>query len=583
MKKFEPDVGGDLRVDCESKLAALVSNTSAIEKMSAERSKEFADVFYEVLLLPQKLMSTSEQHLAKAFDFLIRDDEHLALVRLLLSRHSMAGPRSEVLASFARSYGQRLVDGLSSDATAGAGMWIAALLLRKHLPTSVVTAKLAEYHRRAIEDYDAEQALLLYNTMFNRDSFKENVAELAAALPSLDWVEQWKRHGLKKLRIFLYYWPDYASTSTLVRLLDHLSIGEETRQNDIDYLDFKSTLKSIVAGKPVASSRIPGAALHGNGRRIAGVIEQYGLRRIGLGGRRPRVAICVSGQLRGYGAALASWRKHLLPGVDADFYVHAWKQIGRAGSEPHRRFLPFAGDEFTKAYREQCMRMEYPEFVRHYPSLFTSLATSGNATEAQLQHAYSTDKVVLEDDTAGEFAGWSNARKMHYKIDRVQGLVDASKKDYDLVLRIRPDKAMRLMAGSWSDMRRVLGDGKSLLADLAMGVHYGNLMIGDQVACGTPSAMRIYSSAFTDLVELEEKGVESSASLFRGHVSLARQCFINDIAVGKFAALYGGLLGATPLSSREIEKELQQDSAGRSNAVDQLLLSAVRRDISNVR
>ncbi|MFA9370033.1 hypothetical protein V3G68_25695, partial [Escherichia coli] len=58
------------------------------------------------------------------------------------------------------------------------------------------------------------------------------------------------------------------------------------------------------------------------------------------GQRKLRVAICVSGQLRGYTNALRSWRSNLLRGVDYDLFVDSWERIGRSGAEPFRSVLP---------------------------------------------------------------------------------------------------------------------------------------------------------------------------------------------------------------------------------------------------
>ncbi|QHI96551.1 hypothetical protein GT347_00180 [Xylophilus rhododendri] len=538
-----------------------------------------AEVFFDVLRLPGPRAPAAQAQLELAFDHLIADGQHLALHRLLLARHS-ADARSGVLEAVAKDFAGRLLAKAAETPAPGTGILVALLLLRSELGAAAPMERVPQWHRQAMAGFDAEQSLLLYNTMFGQRHFLRNVAELKQALPELDWVAQWRQHGLKKLQTYLFYWPRGADASRLAELLEFLQKDGNRPAPDVNFDDFVDVVRRVLQTGQAGGEENPGAALHRNTSRVLAVAREYGLRRLGLGGRRLRLAISISGQLRGYVPALASWRKHLLPGVAADFYVHAWKQVGRSGSEPFRRFLPFEGEAFLAAYREQCMKMGYPDFVARYPGLFKTLSASGETSEAHLSAVYGTDKVVLEDDADARFAGWSNSRKMHYKIGQAQSLIDASGREYDLVLRIRPDKAMRLLTGSWADMLGVVGDGKHLLADGAMGMHYGNLMIGDQVALGTPAAMRSYAAAYADAIALEGQGLVSANTFLRGHVSLARQCFLHQIGVGKFPALFGGLLGAAPLSSREIQQELDRDAQGRSDPVDRILLAAVARDLA---
>jgi hypothetical protein len=410
----------------------------------------------------------------------------------------------------------------------------------------------------------------------------QNVLELRAELKQLDWIQQWREHGAKKLQIFLYHWPEEGDTSKLQPLLELISSEIRTQENSAALADIFDILSRIIRDSKNGIDQDPSAELHRNGRRLWAVIQQYGLRPVGMGGRRPRIAICVSGQLRGYLPALASWRKHLLPGLDATFYLHTWKQTGRSGTEPYRRFLPFEGKHFLQCYREQCLKMGHGNFVRRYPHLFKELSESSEITEPYLAALYETNQVVVEDETSPEFTGWSNSRKMHYKIDRAQSLVEKSGHEYDMILRIRPDKAMRLMLGTWDSMAGLLRGGTRILADMAMGVHYGNLMMGDQFALGTPDSMRIYSATHADAIELEKRGRIEVNAFLKGHVSLARQCFLNGVSVGKFPAKFGGLLGATPLSSKEIQICLAKDAEGRSDPIDRMLMEAVAKDIASL-
>ena len=566
--------------DPRTTLLSMAKVIDAREGASTLDPKILAQAFLDALRISESRSADIQAALNSAFDHLLEDDHHLALQRLLLARHSSEGANGTALSSVAEAFGPRLMACATRQGSPAKGVLVALLLLRSKLPRTPTIDSLPAWHRQAIDNFDAEETLLLYNTMFGQRSFLANVAELRAALPTLDWLGQWHRHGGKKLNTLLYHWPAQADSTRLRPLLDFLENPADTVDATVYRDDVAALLRHILQTGRVGPDHEPGAHLHRNASRLWAVAQNYGLRRAGLGGRRPRIALCVSGQLRGYESTLNTWRKHLLPGVDADIYVHAWSHVGRANSEPFRRLLPFEGDAFQQSYREQCLKMGYGIFKLHYPQLFAKLAQSGEVTKAHISGVYGTDQVVLDDESDPAFEGWSNSRKMHYKIGQAQALVDRSGREYDMVLRIRPDKAVRLLMGTWADMARVVDDGSHLLADMAMGVHYGSLMIGDQVALATPVAMRIYGATYADALDLERRGRVDANTFLRGHASLGRQCALNRLGVGKFPALFGGLTGASPLTSTEIQAQLALDAEGRVDAVDQALLAAVGRDLA---
>ena len=297
---------------------------------------------------------------------------------------------------------------------------------------------------------------------------------------------------------------------------------------------------------------------------------------LNTGQRRVRVAVCVSGQLRGYKAALASWRRTLLAHVDAHFFVHSWQKVGRADAQPFRHTLPFEGQAFTEAYRQAALAEGYDAMRARYPALFTRLFESGLADEAELEALYQTDHVVLDDETAEPFAGFSNQEKMHYKIHAADRLArDAGA--FDLHMRIRPDLAIRMGALDWRDIRAACTAGPLLFADGAPGVHYGNLMIGDQCAIAAPEVMDIYAGTWERFPAIAQAGIAGCPDAFTGHVSLAITTWLHGVTVRKVPARFGTLQEATPMALSEIAEALEADSRG--DAIDKRLLDAARSGI----
>jgi hypothetical protein len=334
-----------------------------------------------------------------------------------------------------------------------------------------------------------------------------------------------------------------------------------------------------LSGKRVAGRR---RRMEGKAYQAAQVLKNKAMARFGRAlsiRRRPRVAVCVSGQLRGYRYAVETWKKHFFPGVDCDTYVHCWENIGHSEAQPTRAQLPFEGEEFVKAYRKQCMELGFEVVKGRYPRLFGALSTGAIADLAELRSLYGTEFVVIENDRAPRFSGWSNSRKMHYKIHACSELALGQGKDYDLVLRIRPDKPMRYFGFGWPDVIRRCRSEPLIFSETAMGLHYGHPAMGDQVALGAPEAMRVYASTYEIYPGLTPHGLFNFPAELAGHTSLAYVCWLHGIRVEKLPVKWEWLREPKALSMATILETVGQDAAGRNDVWDQAVLGAIRDDV----
>jgi hypothetical protein len=294
--------------------------------------------------------------------------------------------------------------------------------------------------------------------------------------------------------------------------------------------------------------------------------------------RRLRVAVCVSGQLRGYEKALASWRASLLQDVDATFFVHSWQNIGMSDAQPFRYVLPFSGQHFVQAYKELAVAEGYQAMRARYPVLFGRLATSARADPEKLKALYGTEHVVLDDEASADFAGFSNQQKMHYKIHAADQMAQTAD-DFDLHMRIRPDLETRFTAFDWHDLLEATMTRPVLFSEKKAGLHYGNLMIGDQFAVSSPATMQLYAGTWTHFPAFAAAGLAQCPTDFAGHVSLALTCWISGISVEKVPVKFGQLVDARPLPSREILDALDAD--GADDAATRKLRDAVLKDLSS--
>lgn len=292
--------------------------------------------------------------------------------------------------------------------------------------------------------------------------------------------------------------------------------------------------------------------------------------------RKPKIGICLSGQLRGYETALATWKARLLPLIEAHVFIHSWYDIGRSGAQPFRKVLPFEGEAFTAAYREIAVALGFEEMQKRYPTLFTRLAEGGRVSEDSLSETYGTEQVVLEDDKASPFSDFSNQQKMHYKIHAADALA-RSAGDFDLLMRIRPDLSLREIGFSWRDLLAVAQSSPVLFAEKGYGVHYGGLLIGDQFAIAAPEIMQTYADTWLSFPKLATMGFAKMPAHFTGHVSLAQTCWLNGIDVVRAPIRFGELNEARRLPLADSIAAIEADSTGTSE--DLKLLAASKASL----
>lgn len=441
--------------------------------------------------------------------------------------------------------------------------------LRHFLGPWLDQAELSRVHLEALPGFTLADMALPYNSMFDQVSFARNIADI-------DRLTTADTSSFPLFQLLLFQWITGQGVVGRKRIDDALA-GKGSAEDVAAAKSFEK--RSVREGAAAPSTRLrlmqakPYQALHAGKSMLR---ERLGF---SLPGRRqPRVAVCISGQLRGFRKAFPSLKQILLPGTEHEIFVDTWHDVGRSGAEPFRNILPFAGVHFADAYRDYCTRLGIEEMRGRYRSLFETLASTGLVSTSELRSFFATDNVRVEDDKAERFSSFSNSAKMHYKIAACAAQVQASGKEFDLVLRIRPDKPVTMVGFGWRDVQAVCRNSALLFADQGFGHQYARILVGDQLAIGSPQTMRTYADVFENYPRYAEQGFLQCEPGFHGHSSLAQHCWLNGIGVERLAARFGPLAETEPLSTREIIAAIEQDATGRMDAVDAALIEAARRD-----
>ena len=287
------------------------------------------------------------------------------------------------------------------------------------------------------------------------------------------------------------------------------------------------------------------------------------------------IAFCVSGQLRGFRRARQTWTALGLDRHRVSTFVHVWSDVGRK--------LPVAPSATSRSrnlyrtYVEMMLELDSGLLRTWYPSFFAPV----HVDIEDLKTVYSTDQVAVEDERAPRFVGMTNPAKMYHKIQRAHEMARRAG-DFDLIVRIRPDKEILAADADWPAMAARSAHEGLLFADMGKisnALH--NLLIGDQFAVGEPRLMDVYAAA----ADLPKESLPLGRPLVRPHVgaheTLALACFYHGVDVQAATDIrFGGLLEARPASPEQLLAMLEADIGGAPrNRVDEALLAACRRDL----
>jgi len=220
--------------------------------------------------------------------------------------------------------------------------------------------------------------------------------------------------------------------------------------------------------------------------------------------KKLKVALCISGQLRGYREGYESLKRVFIDPLQPDIYVHTWQDIGF--KEPFisaHAYRVFSG-HFLEAYKNLFIikNYSYKKIRQLLPSVFALLQSNTDIDKERLQAFYKAECVVIEDDAVFPFSTLSNTDKMFYKIHACNQLVAKSGKQYDLVIRVRPDVVFKLEGSlDWLVIADTCNTKKIILADDNgsgfMGFNdngQGNYSIGDCFAISSQVGMSFYAN-----------------------------------------------------------------------------------------
>jgi len=188
-------------------------------------------------------------------------------------------------------------------------------------------------------------------------------------------------------------------------------------------------------------------------------------------GEAMKVALILSGHMRGYKHTFNDFNKHLLSKYDVDTYISTWDIYGwwSASSNLDKSLDMIDIDEVRNYYNPIALNVEtYHNFDERF----------SNEAKTPLYHnALKNQEIRIQ-----------NTLSMYYKIQDSIKLFKNTNKDYDIVIRTRPDLVMDRDYVSISQSVKIDG-----------GYGFGGRGIGDLFYMGMPIQIEALSDVYDSI------------------------------------------------------------------------------------
>jgi len=239
--------------------------------------------------------------------------------------------------------------------------------------------------------------------------------------------------------------------------------------------------------------------------------------------KKLKIAICISGQLRGYEEAYESWKESGLIHENTAIFLSTWDEVGSKKATPGHCDRIFNGT-FVELYKDLCIGRNYENVLSSFKNLSQELNKDSVVNKEKIRSFYQASAIQIQKESELDIEFKNNHERMYYKIEDAFSLIEDLSK-FDLVIRIRPDKYIKTIKNiNWKIIKEICDSG-GVFTDMENVPNINPLVgiiVGDQFAIASPEKMKIYSetySLFKNKLRLP----------MRGHNSLAKNLLTNNI------------------------------------------------------
>lgn len=291
---------------------------------------------------------------------------------------------------------------------------------------------------------------------------------------------------------------------------------------------------------------------------------------------KKRVAVLISGQMRGYKEALPDVVNKLIKPLDADVFLSTWLQSGYREPSSLESERIFDG-EFLVTWKEVLINYSLKELKKLYVHTFDYLESLGTVDKYDIQKLISPKNSIYDDASDSEFYNWSGSKCMHYKMKSAFSL-SKEHSHYDVYIRLRPDKKITgINIEKLNALIQSVGENDILFRS---GVNTGpfGIAICDQFSLGGYNAMQAYHNIYDNELFFTEN--QLPGNLYQPHFSQAFMLFFNKFNWSSIDGTleFGDLISIKP-DLNLLKEKIIMDSKGRELKIDAQLLESLNFDI----
>lgn len=301
------------------------------------------------------------------------------------------------------------------------------------------------------------------------------------------------------------------------------------------------------------------------------------------------IAVCVSGQLRGYQEAFQTWKNVLnFDNHNITYFVNVWKHIGRKWPNPPSDERSMSG-KFLEAWRLAWSRLGENEVKARYKNFLEIFTGKGSeVTEEELMNFYGTKHIMIENDHLPPYSFYHNAKKMYHKVYHCHKMARESGNNFDLMIRMRPDREIAIRpeyADQKTDLAKMYHDSinnHALYCENGRYLHPDpRYIIGDQLAIAAPNVMDKYAIALKVTDYARKKDLTGFPEKLVAHINFSFATLYQQVLVRELEVVgMQRLVDTKILDPQLIFAAISKDILLPRDEIDEMLINAARSDLA---
>ncbi|MGP5213867.1 hypothetical protein [Psychrobacter immobilis] len=245
--------------------------------------------------------------------------------------------------------------------------------------------------------------------------------------------------------------------------------------------------------------------------------------------KKLRVALLVSGQIRGVESALNSWVECFGLSNNSDISIDVFVSTWSKSYTPKRLEWSRLGDlKIEESLRKKFMNEDESLILQKIDKFLPPKDITKDYLYKVFNQYLNINFMDISVESEELFSDYSNPMKMYYKIYKCFQMAE-EKGVYDLYIRIRPDIIATNTSINLNEIEKNIEKYNKVFANYSYVYEYYGFGVDDKIAIAKHNNMVVYCSTWI----YDQSSVEE----MQGHINLANNLFYHNVEVEKIPEL----------------------------------------------